>query len=140
MLMSLFGKLSSPLLLDEVRGRELVEALIKRLLVKTSGPDQAVRFLSGGNQQKVVIAKCMSTDARIMLLDDPTFGIDLSSKYEIMRIVNEYAAQGNAVVFVSSEYSEIASFCDSTYIVNKGRIAGQISEGQTEERLLAAVQ
>jgi ribose transport system ATP-binding protein len=140
MLMSLFDKLSSPLLLDEGRGRELVESLIKRLHIKTSGPDQVVRFLSGGNQQKVVIGKCMSTNARVMLLDDPTFGIDLSSKYEIMRIVNEYAAQGNAVIFVSSEYSEIASFCDSTYIVNKGRISGQIKEGQTEERLLAAVQ
>ncbi|STR44922.1 sugar ABC transporter ATP-binding protein [Iodobacter fluviatilis] len=140
MLMSLFDKLSSPLLLDEGRGRELVENLIKRLHIKTSGPDQVVRFLSGGNQQKVVIGKCMSTNARVMLLDDPTFGIDLSSKYEIMRIVNEYAAQGNAVIFVSSEYSEIASFCDSTYIVNKGRISGLIKEGQTEERLLAAVQ
>ncbi|MDW5415418.1 MULTISPECIES: sugar ABC transporter ATP-binding protein [unclassified Iodobacter] len=140
MLMSLFDKLAPNLLIDEVRSRELVESLIKRLHVKTSGPEQQVRFLSGGNQQKVVIAKCMSTGARIMLLDDPTFGIDLSSKYEIMRIVNEYAAAGNAVVFVSSEYSEIASFCDSTYIVNKGRIAGQMSEGLSEERLLAAVQ
>ncbi|AZN37253.1 sugar ABC transporter ATP-binding protein [Iodobacter ciconiae] len=139
-LMSLFKKLSYFLLVNENIGNEMVGHLIKRLHIKTSGPGQVVRFLSGGNQQKVVIAKCMSTNARVMLLDDPTFGIDLSSKYEIMRIVNEYAAQGNAVVFVSSEYSEIASFCDHTYIVNKGRISGQIKEGQTEERLLAEVQ
>ncbi|WP_035057496.1 sugar ABC transporter ATP-binding protein [Andreprevotia chitinilytica] len=141
MLMSSLRKLASPILLDEHRGQAIVIDLIQRLQIKTSGPQQAVRYLSGGNQQKVVIGKCIGTAARILLLDDPTFGIDLAAKYDIMRIVNDYAAAGNAVIFVSSEYSEIASFCDTTYIVNKGRITRQMQRHeQSEEQLLAAVQ
>ena len=132
-------KLANPVFIDQNRAAEMAHDLVKRLQVKTTGIDQAVRFLSGGNQQKVVIGKCLHTQAKVLLLDDPTFGIDLAAKHEIMHIVNDYVQQGNAVVFVSSEYSEIASFCDTTYIVKKGRIAGQLA-ATTEERLLAAVQ
>ncbi|KAF0811338.1 Ribose import ATP-binding protein RbsA [Andreprevotia sp. IGB-42] len=141
LLMSSLRELASPVLLDEQRGNGIALDLIRRLQIKTSGPAQLVRYLSGGNQQKVVIGKCMGTAARILLLDDPTFGIDLAAKYEIMRIVNDYAAAGNAVVFVSSEYGEIASFCDATYIVNRGRITRHMQRHeQSEEQLLAAVQ
>jgi ABC-type sugar transport system ATPase subunit len=132
-------QLANPVFIDQNRAADVAHALVKRLQVKTAGIEQAVRYLSGGNQQKVVIGKCLHTQAKILLLDDPTFGIDLAAKHEIMHIVNEYVQQGNAVVFVSSEYSEIASFCDTTYIVKKGRIAAQLA-ATTEERLLAAVQ
>ncbi|MEI8595114.1 ATP-binding cassette domain-containing protein [Photobacterium sp. Hal280] len=109
--------------------------------MKTTGVSQPVRFLSGGNQQKVVIGKCLSTDAKVLLLDDPTFGIDINAKYEIMKIVNQYVAQGNGVIFVSSEYAEVGSFCDVIYVVNKGRIVRHFSgQRMTEEALLAAVQ
>ncbi|SMC16275.1 ribose transport system ATP-binding protein [Andreprevotia lacus DSM 23236] len=141
LLMSSLRDLAAPVLLDEQRGQRIAADLIQRLQIKTSGPQQTVRFLSGGNQQKVVIGKCMSASARVLLLDDPTFGIDLAAKLEVMRIVNNYAAAGNAVIFVSSEYGEIASFCDATYIVNRGRITGQMQRHeQSEEQLLAAVQ
>ncbi|WP_272946024.1 ATP-binding cassette domain-containing protein [Vibrio mexicanus] len=119
----------------------MVADAIEKLGVKTTGPQQSVRFLSGGNQQKVVIGKCMSTDAKVLLLDDPTFGIDINAKYEIMKIVNQYAEQGHGVIFVSSEYAEVGSFCDVIYVVHKGQISRRI-EGQilSEEELLAAVQ
>ncbi|WP_043648876.1 sugar ABC transporter ATP-binding protein [Chitinilyticum litopenaei] len=141
LLLSWLRELAEPVLLNERRAGDIARELVTRLQVKTAGVGQPVRLLSGGNQQKVVIGKCLQTAARILLLDDPTFGIDLAAKREIMRIVNEYVQQGNAVVFVSSEYSEICAFCDETYIVRKGRIAGKLaSSEQTEERLLAAVQ
>ncbi|MDS1841511.1 sugar ABC transporter ATP-binding protein [Vibrio vulnificus] len=141
LLMASFDRISHSLVIDKNEGQGIVDAAIRRLGVKTSGASQAVRYLSGGNQQKVVIGKCLSTQAKVLLLDDPTFGIDINAKYEIMKIVNQYVEQGNGVIFVSSEYAEVGSFCDVIYVVNKGRIVKQI-QGQrmSEEELLAAVQ
>ncbi|HGF7477194.1 TPA: sugar ABC transporter ATP-binding protein [Vibrio mimicus] len=141
LLMASFDRISHSLVIDKHQGQDIVDTAIRRLGVKTSGASQAVRYLSGGNQQKVVIGKCLSTQAKVLLLDDPTFGIDINAKYEIMKIVNQYVEQGNGVIFVSSEYAEVGSFCDVIYVVNKGRIVKQI-QGQrmTEEELLAAVQ
>ncbi|MDO6581084.1 sugar ABC transporter ATP-binding protein [Photobacterium sp. 2_MG-2023] len=140
-LMASFDRISRSMVLDKAKGQSMVEETIKRLGVKTTGVSQPVRFLSGGNQQKVVIGKCLSTDAKVLLLDDPTFGIDINAKYEIMKIVNQYVAQGNGVIFVSSEYAEVGSFCDVIYVVNKGRIVRHFSgQRMTEEALLAAVQ
>lgn len=140
-LMASFDRISRSMVLDKSKGQMIVENTIKKLGVKTTGASQSVRFLSGGNQQKVVIGKCLSTDAKILLLDDPTFGIDINAKYEIMKIVNQYVAQGNGVIFVSSEYAEVGSFCDVIYVVNKGRIVNHYSgQRMTEEELLAAVQ
>lgn len=140
-LMASFDRISRSMVLDKAKGQSMVEATIKKLGVKTTGVSQPVRFLSGGNQQKVVIGKCLSTDAKVLLLDDPTFGIDINAKYEIMKIVNQYVAQGNGVIFVSSEYAEIGSFCDVIYVVNKGRIVRHFSgQRMTEDALLAAVQ
>ncbi|MCE0555629.1 sugar ABC transporter ATP-binding protein [Motilimonas sp. E26] len=140
-LMASFERISNSLFLNKSKGESIVNDTIKKLGVKTTGMDQSVRFLSGGNQQKVVIGKCLSTDAKVLLLDDPTFGIDINAKYEIMKIVNQYVAQGNGVIFVSSEYAEVGSFCDVIYVVNKGRIVRQFSEQpMSEEQLLAAVQ
>lgn len=140
-LMASFDRISRSMVLDKAKGQSMVEATIKKLGVKTTGVSQPVRFLSGGNQQKVVIGKCLSTDAKVLLLDDPTFGIDINAKYEIMKIVNQYVAQGNGVIFVSSEYAEVGSFCDVIYVVNKGRIVRHFSgQRMTEDALLAAVQ
>ena len=141
MLMAAYDRLTQGLGLDKPKGEAMVRDQIKRLGVKTSGPEQSVRFLSGGNQQNVVIGKCLSTEARVLLLDDPTFGIDIHAKYEIMKIVDSYVAAGNGALFVSSEYAEVASFCDLIYVVNKGRIVACL-EGRrmSEETLLAAVQ
>lgn len=140
-LMASFDRISRSMVLNKAKGQSMVEATIKKLGVKTTGVTQPVRFLSGGNQQKVVIGKCLSTDAKVLLLDDPTFGIDINAKYEIMKIVNQYVAQGNGVIFVSSEYAEVGSFCDVIYVVNKGRIVRHFSgQRMTEDALLAAVQ
>lgn len=120
---------------------KLADTTIQKLQIKTTGRSQVVRFLSGGNQQKVVIGKCLASNPKILLLDDPTFGVDVHAKTEIMGIIKEYAKEGNVVLFVSSEFSEIAAFCDRTYIVKKQKIASEIqNDSLQEEDLLVQVQ
>ena len=121
---------------------EEAETYVEQFSIQTQGLDQPVRLLSGGNQQKVVVAKSVMAGARVLLLDDPTFGIDIKSKLEVMRIVRDFASEGNAAIFVSSELSEIASFCDRTLVMNKGKIIDSITntDETTEESLLRAVQ
>jgi ribose transport system ATP-binding protein len=140
-LLSVLDSLSRGLLLDRQRGRVITEGFIERLRVKTAGSDQPVRTLSGGNQQKIVIAKCLSSQSKVLLLDDPTFGVDIHAKYEIMEIIRNYVRDGNAAIFVSSEYSEIAAFCDKTYIVSRRSIVDCVdNDGLTEDMLLQAIQ
>ena len=127
-------------MVDREKTAEIVNHYIDSLNVKTQGPEQIVRYLSGGNQQKIVVAKCLASNSRILLLDDPTFGVDVHAKHEIMRIINDYASQGNGVLFVSSEFNEIANFCDSIYIMKKGSITEFLSGKVSEDDLLYKVQ
>ena len=102
-----------------------------------------MRFLSGGNQQKVVIAKNAADEPAVLLLDDPTFGIDIKSKRDIMNIVRAFVDRGNAAIFVSSELEETASFCDRTLIIRRGEVTASVSnreERPSEETLLHLVQ
>ena len=111
--------------------------MIERLQVRASGPSQLVASLSGGNQQKVALAKWLATRARIYLLDDPTIGIDVAAKSEIHRLVAELAGEGAAVLLVSSEIPELLSLCSRIVVMNKGRVAGILrSEGAKEEDVL----
>ncbi|MFD2178020.1 sugar ABC transporter ATP-binding protein [Veronia pacifica] len=141
LLMASFDRIAKSSVINQASGQIVVDRAMKRLGVKAESSEQAVRFLSGGNQQKVVIGKCLSTQAKVLLLDDPTFGIDINAKYEIMKIVDQYVAEGYGVLFVSSEYAEIGNFCDVIYVVKKGRIAERIEGHQiSEDALLKAVQ
>ena len=102
-----------------------------------------VKSLSGGNQQKVVVAKSMMSDSRILFLDDPTFGIDIQSKQEIMNIVSGFADEGNGVIFISSELDEMASSCDRIIILRKGEIVDTLDCNQSsvsEETLARMIQ
>lgn len=138
--LSIVNRLKKFFVIDKQKSNKIVRHYIRSLNVKTQGPGQLVRYLSGGNQQKVVVAKCLASDSKVLLLDDPTFGVDIQAKREIMKIIHDFAAKGNAVLFVSSEFNEIASFCDSVYIMKKGRITEVLSEKVTEEELLRKVQ
>ena len=91
MIMPIFQRLTSGLRVSAARSRSIAEKFIDLLDIKTRGPEQVVRYLSGGNQQKVVVAKCLASQARILLLDDPTFGIDVQAKQEIMKIMQDFA-------------------------------------------------
>lgn len=138
--LSIVNRLKKFLVIDKYKTSKIVDHYIKSLNVKTTGPDQLVRYLSGGNQQKIVVAKCLASDSKILLLDDPTFGVDIHAKQEIMKIIHDYAEKGNGVLFVSSEFNEIANFCDSIYIMKRGSITDFLSEKVNEDDLLYKVQ
>ncbi len=108
--------------------------------VKTTSVDQAVGSLSGGNQQKVVLAKWMLTQPDVLILDEPTRGIDVGAKYEIYCVINELAKSGKAVIIISSEMPEIIGTCDRTYVLNEGEIAGElVGDEITQEAIMGCI-
>ncbi|MCX5578884.1 sugar ABC transporter ATP-binding protein [Kaistia terrae] len=111
--------------------------LTKRLGVRMSGIGAAVSTLSGGNQQKVAIAKQLSVDPRVILMDEPTRGIDVGAKVEIHRLLRQLAAKGVGVVVISSELPELIGLCDRVMVVREGRIAGELdAEALGEEAIM----
>jgi ribose transport system ATP-binding protein len=140
MVLSIFNRLRNFIMIDDRKTMELANHYIKTLNVKTRGPGQIVRYLSGGNQQKVVVAKSLASNSRILLLDDPTFGVDIHAKREIMKIIHDYADKGNAVLLVSSEFNEIVNFCDSIYVIKKGQVTDLLVNRLNEDDLLYKVQ
>ncbi|GHV85404.1 xylose ABC transporter ATP-binding protein [Spirochaetia bacterium] len=108
-----------------------------KLNIKTPTILQTVGNLSGGNQQKVVLAKWIFSDPRILILDEPTRGIDVGAKYEIYTIINDLAAQGMACLFISSEMPEIIGMCDRIYVMSDGRITGELpGKTATQEEIM----
>lgn len=110
--------------LDEER--KLVGEYFDKMNVKTPSLDTAIQSLSGGNQQKVLLAKWMMRNPEIMILDEPTRGIDVGAKFEIYKLMTEMAKQNKAVIMVSSELPELIGMCDRIYIMNQGKITGQL--------------
>ena len=118
---------------DFARERRLSAEMIPALAIKTPGDRQAVQFLSGGNQQKVVLAKWLAMKPKVLLLDEPTRGIDVGAKAEIYDLVHRLAGEGLAVLFVSSEMEEILSLADRTLVMHEGRLAGGLSRDELSE-------
>lgn len=112
---------------------QLAVDMIRRLNIKTPSDRQEVRFLSGGNQQKVVLGKWLALEPKVLLLDEPTRGIDVGAKAEIYRIMEELVGQGVAILFVSSEMEEVLGLSDRTLVMHEGRIAGELSRHQLNE-------
>ena len=118
--------------------RRLIGAYVKRLRIRTPSLDQDVGKLSGGNQQKVVLARWLAAKPKMLILDEPTRGIDVGAKAEIYRLIDELANDGLAIMLISSELSEILGMCDRIYVMQAGRITGQLSGAEaTEEKVLA---
>ena len=112
------------------RGRERSSMMEHgdQLQIKMTGPDQVVATLSGGNQQKVVLAKWLERNAEVLLFDEPTRGIDVGAKYEIYQLMNRLAAQGKAILMVSSELPEVLGMSDRILVMHEGRLKGEITE------------
>ncbi|GAB3390255.1 multiple monosaccharide ABC transporter ATP-binding protein [Amycolatopsis echigonensis] len=106
------------------------------LRIKAPSVRSVTGKLSGGNQQKVVLAKWIFTDPDVLILDEPTRGIDVGAKYEIYTIVNEMAAQGKAVLVISSELPELLGLCDRIYTLSAGRITGEVARAEATQELL----
>jgi ribose transport system ATP-binding protein len=111
--------------------------MVQRLNIKTPDPRQIVRLLSGGNQQKVVLGKWLAMQPGVLLLDEPTRGIDVGAKEEIYRLMDQLAAGGVAVLFVSSELEEILGMSDRVLVMHEGRVSGQLTrDALTEESVM----
>ena len=102
--------------------RQMANQWMERLHVKAHDPEQTISHLSGGNQQKVAIARVLHQQADILLLDEPTRGIDVGTKAEIYRLIGEQAAEGRAIVFVSSYLPELMAVCDTIGVMSRGRL------------------
>ena len=126
--------------LDLKKERALVEKLVGDLKIKTPSQDQQVQFLSGGNQQKVVFAKWIMAKSSILILDDPTQGIDVEAKEEVHRFIVEFTRKlQRSVVLISSELPEIISLCDRILVLHEGRLAAEFAgEGATQESIMSA--
>ncbi|MGA7879947.1 MAG: sugar ABC transporter ATP-binding protein [Terrimicrobiaceae bacterium] len=125
--------------LDERSERESVVKAMRELAVKARSPDHPITSLSGGNQQKVVFAKSLLTQPQVLLLDEPTRGIDVGAKGEIFEIMNRLAEQGLAVLFVSSELPEMFTIPDRILVLSKGKVTGEfLHDNVTKEALILA--
>jgi ribose transport system ATP-binding protein len=119
------------------RERELARAMCKKLNVRTPGIGQTVALLSGGNQQKVVLAKWLARSPILLILDEPTRGIDVGAKTEIYALMDQLAAQGVAILMISSDLEEILGMSDRTLVMHEGRLAGELPRSaMTEEAIM----
>jgi ABC-type sugar transport system ATPase subunit len=109
---------------------------VQELRINTPSINQKAVFLSGGNQQKVVLAKWLLSDSEIVILDEPTRGIDVGAKREIFEIINQLADQGKAIIFISSEMEEILGISDRILVMHEGKISGEVSKENFSERII----
>ena len=135
--MSSLPELSLGGFMNSQKEKECAAEYMKRLQVKAADVDQAAGDLSGGNQQKVVIAKCLATKPDILILDEPTRGIDVGSKAEIYEIMNLLVLQGVSIIMISSELPELLNMSDRIIIMREGKITGEQNMGEaTEETVM----
>ena len=132
--------ISNKTVIDGDKEYAVAEEYRDKLKIKTPSVEQLVGNLSGGNQQKVLLAKWMFAEPDILLLDEPTRGIDVGAKYEIYCIINDLAAAGKCVVLISSELPEVLGMSDRIYIMNEAKIIGEMkAEEATQENIMAAI-
>jgi len=132
--------ISSHMVIDGDKEYAVAEEYRDKLKTKTPTVEQLVGNLSGGNQQKVLLAKWMFAEPDIMLLDEPTRGIDVGAKYEIYCIINDLAAAGKCVVMISSELPEVLGMSDRIYIMNEGKFVGEMkAEEATQEKIMSVI-
>ena len=112
--------------LSKKKDIQLAESLIEKMNISTPSPTKIVRELSGGNQQKVVLAKWLAVDSEIIFMDEPTRGIDVGAKAEIYKLMGELAKQGKAVIVISSDMPELIGVCDRIYVIREGKISGEL--------------
>jgi rhamnose transport system ATP-binding protein len=123
-------------LIDRKRERAAAKDYTDRLQVKAAGLSLPVRALSGGNQQKVVIAKWLATEPAVLVLDEPTRGIDIGTKAEVHRIVSRLAAQGLAILLISSELPEVLGMADRVLVMHEGRLTGEFSRANADQEAI----
>jgi ribose transport system ATP-binding protein len=133
-------RLSRAGLVSQAKQDEIVSFFMKRLRIKASGPEQKVGDLSGGNQQKVLLARWLCLNPKVLLLDEPTRGIDVGAKTEVQALIDELAGDGLGVLLISSDLEELIEGSDRVVVLKDGRVVGHLAEGEvTEEGLLGTL-
>ena len=134
------GNVSTYRVVDEIKEMNVSEAYREKMRTKSPNVFQIVKNLSGGNQQKVVLSKWLFTDPDILILDEPTRGIDVGAKYEIYQIINELVADGKCVIIISSELPEVIGLSDRIYVMNEGRIVGELAQEEASgEKIMSFI-
>lgn len=132
-----FHEISKYGLISQKKESALYQSMKERLGIRTSGPHQTAKSLSGGNQQKVVIAKWIGIEPELLILDEPTRGVDVGAKKEIYSIINQLAERGVAILMISSELPEVLGMADRVLIMHEGKLAGELSkEEMTQEKIM----
>ncbi|WKA54257.1 sugar ABC transporter ATP-binding protein [Planococcus shixiaomingii] len=135
--MTNFSSISKNGLISKKKERGLYDQMVKRLGIRTSGPEQSAKSLSGGNQQKVVIAKWLGIEPELLILDEPTRGVDVGAKKEIYSIINELAERGVAILMISSELPEVIGMADRVLVMHEGKVTADLHKNEmTQERIM----
>jgi monosaccharide-transporting ATPase len=138
MTLGILPRLTSMGIVDEARQREIVDKFMQRLAIKASSAEQKIRELSGGNQQKVLLARWLCTDPKLLILDEPTRGIDVGAKAEIQALIRELADQGLGVLMISSELEEITEGADRVFVLSDGRTVADLSHAEASAGAIIA--
>lgn len=134
MTISVLNKFMKHFRVNAKKEKEIVDNGITSLAIKTPSGQQKAGNLSGGNQQKIVLAKWLASDPDILILDEPTRGVDVGAKAEIYKIMNDLAAKGMAIIMISSEMPEIVNMCDRLIIMSDGRISGELDKSEFDQQ------
>jgi putative multiple sugar transport system ATP-binding protein len=135
-----FGKISKGIVIDDNKEIKAAEEFREKLRIKSPSILQRTGNLSGGNQQKVVFSKWIFSDPDVLILDEPTRGIDVGAKYEIYSVINDLTASGKTIIMISSELPEILGMCDRVYVMNEGRIVGELNaEDASQEKIMHCI-
>ena len=123
-------------MLDFEAEKKIAELAVEKMQIKTPSIEQIARFLSGGNQQKIVLGKWLAMNPKLLILDEPTRGIDIGAKREIYHLMEKLAGEGMAILFVSSEMEEVLGMADRAYVMHEGRVSGELSREELSEEAI----
>ncbi|MEE0691487.1 MAG: sugar ABC transporter ATP-binding protein [Lachnospiraceae bacterium] len=134
--LSILKKMSVLGIMKPKKEADVCDEYIQKLKIRTSGRNMIVQMLSGGNQQKVVLGKCLASNPDILLLDEPTRGVDVGAKAEIYKIINDLASEGMSIIVVSSEMTELLGISDRILVMHEGHLSGELSMDEASEEAI----
>ena len=137
--MAVNDRMTNLVFLDHKKRAALIRDMVKRLDIRTAGTCLDASTLSGGNQQKVVLAKWLATDARVLMLDQPTAGIDIGTKYEIYNLLGGLASSGVGIIVISDDPEELSRVADRVLVMRKGSIIRELTDSLSSDRILEAI-
>jgi len=136
MSISSLNNMSSGISINKSKELEVVKNYIQKMNIKTPSENQIIKNLSGGNQQKVAIGKALMTNPKLLILDEPTRGVDVGAKKEIYDLINEFKKEGKAVIMISSEMPEILGMSDRILVLSEGKLSGEFNREEASQEII----